>query len=148
MLRPNSLHEEAPPLVEYFRTLGIRIVFYLDDFLIVSTSHQQALEDRDKVLSTLCHLGWYMSQEKSSLIPEQQKKYLGFIVDAASEVPTLRVPPEKLRQVRHDITRLLKQAEAGPVPSKRVASVVGLCCSLTKAVILAKMFLRDIYRCL
>jgi len=38
------------PLVEYFRTMGLRIMLYLDDFLIVSASLQLAIEDRDKVL--------------------------------------------------------------------------------------------------
>jgi len=134
--------------VDYFRSIGIWIVFYLDDFLIVSASLQQSMADRDKVLYTLRHLGWFVNQEKSSLNPEQKKIYLGFIIDAESEIPTCRVPAEKLTRVRHDVTCLLNQAQKGPVPSKRVASVAGFCCSLTRAVIPAKMFLRDIYRCL
>eukprot|EP01102_Stenamoeba_stenopodia_P007288 TRINITY_DN203_c0_g1_i1.p1 TRINITY_DN203_c0_g1~~TRINITY_DN203_c0_g1_i1.p1 ORF type:complete len:627 (+),score=30.83 TRINITY_DN203_c0_g1_i1:642-2522(+) len=136
------------PIVEHFRLLGIRIIFYIDDFLIISATLRGALRDRDLVLDTLRSLGWYISAEKSSLIPEQQKQYLGFIVVTSGESPCCKVPGEKLRKVRHDVARLLKLAEKGQVSSKKVASVVGYCCSLTRAVIPARMYLRDVYRCL
>jgi len=136
------------PIVEHFRLLGIRIVFYIDDFLVISATLRGSLRDRDWVLDTLRSLGWYISAEKSSLIPEQQKQFLGFIVVTSGGSPCCKVPGDKLRKVRHDVTRLLKLAEKGPVSSKKVASVVGYCCSLTRAVIPARMYLRDVYRCL
>lgn len=136
------------PIVEHFRLLGIRIIFYIDDFLIISATLEGSLRERDLVLDTLRALGWYISVEKSSLVPEQQKQYLGFVVVTSGESPCVKVPGDKLRKVRHDVARLLKLAEAGPVSSKKVASVVGYCCSLTRAVIPARMYLRDVYRCL
>lgn len=136
------------PIVEHFRLLGIRIIFYIDDFLIISATLDGSLRERDLVLDTLRALGWYISVEKSSLVPEQQKQYLGFVVVTSGESPCVKVPGDKLRKVRHDVARLLKLAEAGPVSSKKVASVVGYCCSLTRAVIPARMYLRDVYRCL
>ena len=60
---------------------GIRLLRYLDDWLILSSSRTQLLKDVDRLLSCCKDLGILINREKSDLIPKQSAKYLGMQID-------------------------------------------------------------------
>ena len=60
---------------------GIRLLRYLDDWLVLSSSEQEA-KQAVQVLLSLCHaLGIVINEKKSDLVPSQTMKYLGMTID-------------------------------------------------------------------
>lgn len=65
------------PIALFCCHFGIRIIFYLNDSLIMAHSSAEALAHRDFVLSLLKHLGFLVNLQKSDLSPIQQLTFLG-----------------------------------------------------------------------
>ncbi|KAL0200168.1 hypothetical protein M9458_003355, partial [Cirrhinus mrigala] len=61
---------------------GIRILNYLDDWLIIAHSRDLLCEHRDLVLRHLSHLGLQVNWEKSKLSPVQSISFLGMELDS------------------------------------------------------------------
>ncbi|KAI2650483.1 ORF V: Enzymatic polyprotein [Labeo rohita] len=61
---------------------GIRILNYLDDWLIMAHSRDQLCEHRDLVLQHLSHLGLRVNREKSKLSPVHRISFLGMELDS------------------------------------------------------------------
>ena len=69
------------------REKGVRILNYIDDWLILSHSRDQVCEHRDFVLRHLARLGLWVNWEKSKLCPVQRISFLGMeIVSVAMYV--------------------------------------------------------------
>ena len=63
---------------------GIRLLRYLDDWLVLSSSEKKAKQSVRELLS-LCHtLGIVINEEKSDLVPSQAAKYLGMTIDTGA----------------------------------------------------------------
>ncbi|KAL0149110.1 hypothetical protein M9458_055542, partial [Cirrhinus mrigala] len=63
---------------------GIRILNYLDDWLIMAHSRDLLCEHRDLVLQHLSHLGLRVNREKSKLSPVQRISFLGMELDSVN----------------------------------------------------------------
>ena len=62
-------------------THEIRLLRYLDDWLVLSSSEREAKQAVQSLLS-LCHtLGIVINEKKSDLVPSQTAKYLGMTID-------------------------------------------------------------------
>ena len=74
----------------YLRAQNIRMVVYLDDWMIVNQNKKQLIQDREKCLNLIVSLGFIVNKEKSSLIPDQVVTYLGgvFHLDKGLIFPT------------------------------------------------------------
>ena len=60
---------------------GIRLLWYLDDWLVLASSEREAKQAVQSLLS-LCHtLGIVINEKKSDLVPSQTAKYLGMTID-------------------------------------------------------------------
>ena len=59
---------------------GIRLLRYLDDWLVFSSSEREAKQAVQLLLS-LCHTLGIVINEKSDLVPSQTAKYLGMTID-------------------------------------------------------------------
>ena len=63
---------------------GIRLLRYLDDWLVLSSSEKKAKQSIRELLS-LCHtLGIVINEKKSDLVPSQSAKYLGMTIDTGA----------------------------------------------------------------
>ncbi|KAL0152047.1 hypothetical protein M9458_052651, partial [Cirrhinus mrigala] len=62
----------------------IRILNYLDDWLIMAHSRDLLCEHRDLVLQHLSHLGLWVNREKSKLSPVQRISFLGVELDSVN----------------------------------------------------------------
>ena len=63
---------------------GIRLLRYLDDWLVLSSSEKKAKESIRELLS-LCHtLGIVINEKKSDLVPSQSAKYLSMTIDTGA----------------------------------------------------------------
>ena len=65
-------------------TRGIRLLRYLDYWLVLSSSEKKAKESIRELLS-VCHtLGIVINENKSDLVPSQSAKYLGMTIDTGA----------------------------------------------------------------
>ncbi len=67
------------------RERGVRILNYLDDWLILAQSHKQSCAHRDLVLKHLSLLGLRVNWEKSKLVPTQRVSFLGMELDSVNQ---------------------------------------------------------------
>ena len=95
------------PVVAFLRRIGMRIVIYLDDMLIMNQSSTHLLRDRDTVLWVLQQLGFLINWKKSILIPFQVGEFLGFILDSVQM--TIHLPQTKINQIISHCRQLLLQ---------------------------------------
>lgn len=72
------------PIAHFCWHLGIRIIFYLDDSIIMAHSRQTLVQHRDLVLSLLQHLGLLVNLSKLDLSPSQNFPFLGLVWDTLS----------------------------------------------------------------
>ena len=79
------------------REQGVRILNYLDDWLILAQSRDQLCEHRDLVLRHLSLLGLRVNWEKSKLLPTQRISFLGMELDSVEQ--TARLIEERARSV-------------------------------------------------
>jgi hypothetical protein len=70
------------PVVAFLRKNGIKLIFYFDDILIISSSKQQAEKDFNITKGLLEDLGFIVHQTKSIATPSQTIKFLGLIVNS------------------------------------------------------------------
>ncbi len=79
------------------REVGVRILNYLDDRLILAQSREQLGDHRDLVLRHLSQLGLRVNWEKSKLSPVQRISFLGVELDSVSM--TARLTEERAQAV-------------------------------------------------
>ncbi len=79
------------------REVGVRILNYLDDWLILAQSREQLCGHRDLVLRHLSQLGLRVNWEKSKLSPAQRISFLGVELDSVSM--TARLTEERAQSV-------------------------------------------------
>ena len=63
---------------------GIRLLRYLDDWLVLSSSEKKAKESIRELLSLCRTLGIVINEKKSDLVPSQSAKYLGMTIDSGA----------------------------------------------------------------
>ena len=109
--------------------MGIRLIIYLDDILIL----HQAKDQLELLVPQVCQLfealGLLINKKKSLLIPAQCLEFLGFQICSCTLV--ISVPKEKLCKISQDAYRLLHQMtvsvrELARFVGKGVATVRGI----------------------
>ena len=70
--------------VAWAHSRGIRLLRYLDDWLVLSSSEKKAKESIRELLSLCRALGIVINEKKSDLVPSQSAKYLGMTIDTGA----------------------------------------------------------------
>ncbi|XP_059892735.1 uncharacterized protein LOC132446441 [Gadus macrocephalus] len=91
-LAPRTFSKCVETALEPLRRQGKRILFYLDDLLILSNSEETARRDTMLVINHLSFLGFAINWEKSSTLPSRQTVYLGLCLDSATMTVMLSPP--------------------------------------------------------
>ena len=73
------------PVIQHLRQQGLRVMTFVDDFLLCSQPDLIA-HHRDILVSTLIDLGWQINYEKSHLTPQPSIQYLGFLINSSGPV--------------------------------------------------------------
>ncbi|MGL5405358.1 MAG: reverse transcriptase domain-containing protein, partial [Propionibacteriaceae bacterium] len=118
---------------------GIRLLRYLDDWLVLASSRSQLLQDRDRLLKFCRDLGIVINYEKSDLEPKQKMKYLGMLIDTVAG----QVFPADLRisKFREEAGRFLSRQEQA---AQQWQVVIGHLSSLEKLVPHGRLHLRSL----
>ena len=97
--RPSGIFTKTTkPVVTVLRTLGMRIIIYIDDILVMATSRRAALEHTECLLFLLENLGFTINRQKSLIDPAQEMEFLGFISDSVRM--KLKLLGSKIKNIR------------------------------------------------
>ena len=107
------------PVKKALRRLGVRISSFLDDFLILARSRQEALDHTKLVIDFLQRLGFRINWKKSVSIPQKRIEYLGVLMDL--EAMTFSLPQDKVEK----LLSLLEVAASPSVQRLVLESLVG-----------------------
>ena len=94
------------PVVGLLRQLGIRVIVYLDDLLIMAESPPLARTHVNLALNLFGGLGFSVNYENSVVVPTTSIEFLGFSVDSINL--TLSLPRDKVKKVRKECHQLLE----------------------------------------
>ncbi|KAL0186640.1 hypothetical protein M9458_018310, partial [Cirrhinus mrigala] len=109
-LSPRVFTKVAEAALSPLREMGIRILDYLDDWLILAHSWDLVCAHRDMVLNHLAQLGLRVNWEKSKLSPAQRISFLGVELDSVSM--SARLSPE--RAVSSEVCGNTQMRVSGP----------------------------------
>ena len=84
------------PVIAFLRSMGIRLLIFLNNILIMADSPERAAEHTEIVIRVLDSLGFVIKKKKSILKLTQTIPFLGFIVNSIKML--LLLPEEKLQK--------------------------------------------------
>lgn len=117
---PRVFTKLTKPVVSFLRKRGVRMIAYLDDFLLLGSTKTESNTNTSMAVQLLQSLGFTVNREKSHLEPCQQITFLGFIIN--SETLTLSLPMEKVNKIIHKCQNTLAQPT---VTAQEIASLLG-----------------------
>ncbi|XP_032363307.1 uncharacterized protein LOC116675969 [Etheostoma spectabile] len=88
-LSPRTFTKCMDAALAPLRLQGIRVLNYIDDWLILAQSRELAVRHRDVVLAHLLRLGLRLNEGKSVLAPAQRTVFLGVVWDSLTMLARL-----------------------------------------------------------
>ncbi len=98
-LAPRTFTRCMDAALSPLRQMGIRILNYLDDWLILAQSEAVLTSHKTLLLSHLDHLGLRVNFAKSILSPSQRVSFLGTVIDSVQMTAT--VSAERAMTIQH-----------------------------------------------
>ena len=139
---PRVFTKVLKPFVASIRNKGIRLVIYLDDMAIISSSRELSSQEAAIVVQILESLGFIINREKSVLIPSQKIVFLGYVIDSVAM--TVSLPGEKLNKLKEQTLSLSRKPQCS---IRELAHVIGLIVSSFPAIKPARLYYRDLEVC-
>ena len=127
------------------RVHGARCLPYVDDFLTICRSREDALRARRYAAEVMERLGISRHPDKGFWEPTQRLEHLGLDVDTAEGL--FRVPPLKLTKLMEQARaiRALAARERRLVPARLLAGFIGYAQSVHLACPAARFYLRSLH---
>ena len=134
------------PIAAYARTvLGIRLIVYLDDWLILHQDPAECVRQTEQLMHLLTSAGFLINLEKSCLSPTRSLEWLGWMVD--SKLLRLRLPYKRRRKLARTISAVLnKHYRAEGLTLRDLLRVKGGCQAADAAVYVARLRTRSLQR--
>ena len=140
---PQVFTDITRPLVGHCRIKGIRVIFYIDDILVLASTRTLVCRHRDYVLNLLHQGGFKHNQKKCRLTPSQTFPYLGLEWDSISMQVSL--PQTKLDHIRQLIEVLMRAPTAR---TKDCMALLGMMNFATIAIPMGRYYCRPLQFCL
>ena len=118
---------------------GLRVVNYLDDFLSVSDSLEEALNARDLIVKTLRFLGFHVAFDKL-IYPSKCVTFLGIILD--TDRMELRLPEGKLHKLLDLLNGHLSKKKVSKKDLESIGGLLSHCAHLVKG---GRIFCKSTY---
>lgn len=138
-LAPRTFTKCADAALAPLRQSGIRILNYLDDWLILAQSEREITAHKTVVLQHLENLGFKINLQKSLLTPTQRIAFLGTTLDSLKMRAWLT--QERALTVRREAASF----KAGShLPLKRFQKMLGLMAAASPLIPLGMLFMRPL----
>ena len=128
------------PVLTLLRELGVKLVAYIDNILVLAEKVQDHTE---ALIYLLENLGYIVHPEKSIRQPTQEIEFLGMMVD--SRTRELRLSGQKIKKLRQEAAMLIKD-QLTPPTAREVSRLLGKFNSVSKAIPPAPLFCRALQR--
>ena len=113
----------------YMLKNGFKCYNYLDDFILISDSYEDALTAENFLIKTLRKLGFYISWKKVTS-PSQKCRFLGIDIDSVAE--KLLLPDDKLVKLEHELDFWSKKTTSTKLQMQRLCGVLNFCCKVIR----------------
>ena len=115
------------------REQGTTVTAYLDDWLIVAKTKEEAAVHTKRVIKILQEFGFCIHMKKSELEPEQKRKFLGMDLDTTTM--TVSVPTSKLQTILKILVLTQRKIQHKEnTTARELASLVGKINALSPAI--------------
>ncbi|KAL0161734.1 hypothetical protein M9458_045459, partial [Cirrhinus mrigala] len=121
------------------RLQGIRILNYIDDWLILAASESLAARHRDVVLAHMKALGLRLNAKKSVLSPSQRTTYLGVVWD--STTMQARLSPARIESI---LTAVKRVKEGRSLTVKQFQQLLGLMAAASNVIPFGLLYMRPL----
>ncbi len=118
---------------------GIRILNYIDDWLILAQSEQVAVRHRDVVLAQMKDLGLRLNAKKIVLPPVQRTTYLGVVWD--STTMQARLSPARIDSILATVKRV---REGQSLTVKQFQKLLGLMAAASNVIPFGLLYMRSL----
>ena len=136
---PRVFTKIMKPAVAWLRQLGMRIITYIDDNLLMAPSKEEVDTQAKLMVCLFESLGLTINFKKSSLQPSQEIEFLGFKINSVKML--VQVPQEKMENIQVQAYRLLAQSYTSP---RELAHFIGRASSMIFALLQAPLFYRSL----
>ena len=136
---PRVFTKLLKPVAALLRRIGVRILVYLDDILLLNQSRSELEKDKHSLIFILQNLGFVINWKKSMIVPCHRIEYLGMIVDSVRR--ELQLPTEKITKIQLQCQSVL-QKEATSV--HRLAQLIGTLTSTMQAIQPGPLYFREL----
>lgn len=138
---PRSFTKLLRVVVAFLRKRGVRLVVYLDDFLIMNETREGALADLQAALDLLQALGFLINWEKSVKEPSKTMEYLGMVINSVQL--SFALLASKVQDVKRMCERALSSEQ---VILRDVALILGNFTSAIPTIPFAQSHYRNMQR--
>ena len=127
------------PVTALGRELGMRLIIYIDDILLMAESEEKAQDQASGLVYLLQCLGFIINTGKSILKPTQSLEFLGFTVNTVTM--ELSLPPAKIKKIRAESRKLL---EAEQLSARALSRLIGKMSAAHQVIPPAPLFYRHL----
>ena len=135
------------PVLTLLRDLGVRLVAYIDDILVLAETKVMAQSHTEALIYLLQNLGYIVHPKKTVKQPTQEIEFLRMVID--SRVIELRLSGQKIKKLRQEAAMIIKdynQESITPPTIRGVSHLLGKFNSVSQAVPPGPLFCRAIQR--
>ena len=132
---PWAFTKVMKPVAIFLRSMGVRMIVYIDDILLMGDSPNQVESHLETLIFILTNLGFIINVPKSVTTPTQIIEFLGLLVNSTSL--HLSLPGEKLHHIRTEVKQLLQKEQ---VTARQLAQIIGKLNAASQAVLPAPLF--------
>ena len=134
---PYVFSKLTKPAVQFLRQIGIHIIIYLDDMLLVSPTEKSLVQDLSTVLWLFTCLGFVVNTAKTTVVPSTELEFLGFSLD--TKTMTVALPAIKMNGIQSDVAKILQSQK---ISSKVLSQLLGRLVATKPAVLVAPLHYR------
>jgi hypothetical protein len=137
-LSPQHFTKLVKVIFNKWRKEGVICSTYIDDWIFAARSKQEALLLRDKIEKEMAELGWVRHLTKGQWEPATTVEFLGIGINTADG--TWFIPDDKKKQLVDLLKSVLEKEQ---VQARVLARVAGKVLSLSRAIPLGKLYVRE-----
>ncbi|KAL0148327.1 hypothetical protein M9458_056389 [Cirrhinus mrigala] len=138
-LSPRTFTKCVDASLAPLRLQGIRILNYIDDWLILAQSEMVAVRHRDVVLAHMKELGLRLNAKKSVLSPLQRTTYLGVVWDSITM--RARLSPARIESI---LTAVKRVKEGRSLTVKQFQRLLGLMAAASNVTPFGLLYMRPL----